>query len=139
MSKSSSLMSITSFRSSPAARGYESHIVEQKSVITDPDEVSSHKIQEKTEEDLVENESNEKSTDATSDDEIVPIDANAESVEIIRQKLTSMGDLRFLKKVKKINFRWNLIKKIEGLDHIGSTLVELILVDNQVCYLLYLL
>uniref|UniRef100_A0AC34F4C7 Protein phosphatase 1 regulatory subunit 7 n=1 Tax=Panagrolaimus sp. ES5 TaxID=591445 RepID=A0AC34F4C7_9BILA len=67
--------------------------------------------------------------DSESDERIV-IDENTEEVDLVRQRLTDLGDLSFLKSAKVLNLRWNRLTKIQGLNI--PTLTELILYDNQI-------
>ena len=63
--------------------------------------------------------------------EAIEIDENVEEIDLVRKRLTEMGDLSFLKQAKVLNMRWNRLTKIDGLN--VPSLTELILYDNQVC------
>lgn len=60
------------------------------------------------------------------------VDQDIEMLDLTRRRMKKIEGMEFMRNLKSLCMRWNLLKKVENLQAL-TTLVELDLYDNQVC------
>ncbi|PAV56408.1 hypothetical protein WR25_15508 [Diploscapter pachys] len=68
----------------------------------------------------------------------IEVDESTEVLDFTRRRILRVWHFEPCQNLRSLTMRWNLIKKIENLDCLGSTLTKLNLYDNQLTELEYL-